>query len=122
MINTRVQHTGAGADGTGQNLQSAGSCLEEFRAVPFIECHGRGTCNHYATNHGFWLAVIEQVRVQLNHPPVSETPRRLYTFQSQQFRKPMSETLKAGGLQARVSRCRACVKDGPVNVNGNRRS
>ncbi|PIO54708.1 c-terminal tandem repeated domain in type 4 procollagen, partial [Teladorsagia circumcincta] len=52
-------HTAAGAEGTGQSLQSPGSCLEQFRAVPFIECHGRGTCNHYATNHGFWLAIVD---------------------------------------------------------------
>lgn len=56
-----LQHTGAGAEGTGQNLQSSGSCMEEFRAVPFIECHGRGTCNYYATNHAFFLSIIEKV-------------------------------------------------------------
>lgn len=55
------QHTAAGAEATGQNLQSPGSCLEEFRSVPFIECHGRGTCNYYATNHGFWLAIVDKV-------------------------------------------------------------
>ncbi|PAV59272.1 hypothetical protein WR25_20471 [Diploscapter pachys] len=79
-----VMHTAAGGEGTGQNLQSPGSCMEHFRAVPFIECHGRGTCNYYATNHGFWMAVVEQ---------------------DKQFRKPMSQTLKAGGLKDRVSRC-----------------
>lgn len=56
------QHTAAGAEGTGQSLNSPGSCLEEFRAVPFIECHGKGTCNYYATNHGFWLAIVDKVR------------------------------------------------------------
>ncbi|MFH4984839.1 hypothetical protein AB6A40_011548 [Gnathostoma spinigerum] len=59
--NKLIQHTAAGAEGTGQNLQSPGSCMEEFRAVPFIECHGRGTCNYYATNHGFWLAIVDKV-------------------------------------------------------------
>lgn len=86
-----VMHTGAGSEGVGQSLQSPGSCLEDFRAVPFIECHGRGTCNYYATNHGFWMAVIDP---------------------SQQFKKPMSETLKAGGLKPRVSRCQVCKKQG----------
>jgi len=85
-----IMHTAAGAEGTGQDLQSPGSCLEQFRAVPFIECHGRGTCNYYATNHGFWLAIVER---------------------HNQFRKPMSQTLKAGGLKDRVSRCQVCLKN-----------
>lgn len=59
---TLFQHTAAGAEGTGQSLQSPGSCLEEFFAVPFIECHGKGTCNYYATNHGFWLSIVEKVK------------------------------------------------------------
>lgn len=87
-----VMHTGAGAEGTGQSLQSSGSCIEEFRAVPFIECHGRGTCNYYATNHAFFLSVIDK---------------------NNQFRKPMSATLKAGGLKDRVGRCQVCKKNGP---------
>ena len=85
-----VMHTAAGGEGTGQSLQSPGSCLEEFRAVPFIECHGRGTCNYYATNHGFWLAIVGK---------------------DNQFSKPMSQTLKAGGLKDRVSRCQVCQKN-----------
>jgi collagen type IV alpha len=85
-----AMHTGAGADGTGQNFESPGSCLEEFIPVPFIECHSKGTCNYYATNHGFWLAIIDK---------------------NQQFRKPMPQTLKAGGLRDRVSRCQVCVKN-----------
>ena len=60
-----VMHTAAGAEGTGQSLQSPGSCLEEFRAVPFIECHGRGTCNYYATNHGFWLSIVDKVSLTM---------------------------------------------------------
>lgn len=53
------QHTSAGAEGSGQALASPGSCLEEFRSAPFIECHGRGTCNYYANSYSFWLATIE---------------------------------------------------------------
>jgi integrin beta 8 len=87
-----VMHTAAGAEGTGQDLQSPGSCLEEFRAIPFIECHGRGTCNYYATNHAFWLAIIDNDKM---------------------FRKPFSETLKAGGLRDKIARCRVCRKQGP---------
>ena len=44
------QGNGAGAQGSGQGLNSPGSCLEDFRSSPFIECHGRGTCNYYATS------------------------------------------------------------------------
>ncbi|MGH0168040.1 UNVERIFIED_CONTAM: hypothetical protein FKN15_071097 [Acipenser sinensis] len=40
-------------------LASPGSCLEEFRSSPFIECHGRGTCNYYANSYSFWLATVE---------------------------------------------------------------
>ncbi|KAI5104395.1 collagen alpha-5(IV) chain isoform X2, partial [Silurus meridionalis] len=84
-----MMHTSAGAEGSGQALASPGSCLEEFRSSPFIECHGRGTCNYYGNSYSFWLATIEQ---------------------SEMFRKPQSETLKAGNLQTRVSRCIVCMK------------
>lgn len=53
------QHTSAGAEGSGQALASPGSCLEEFRSAPFIECHGRGTCNYYGNSYSFWLATVE---------------------------------------------------------------
>lgn len=85
-----AMHTGAGADGTGQPLHSPGSCLEDFRASPFIECHGRGTCNYYATTLSFWLSTIDQ---------------------SQQFQKPQPATLKAGNLRSKISRCRVCMRD-----------
>lgn len=84
------QHTGAGADGTGQALHSPGSCLESFRASPFIECHGRGTCNYYATTLSFWLSTIDR---------------------QQQWQKPIPETLKAGNLRQKISRCQVCVRD-----------
>ena len=35
----------------------------------------------------------------------------LPAFQQNQFRKPMPQTLKAGGLKDRVSRCQVCVKN-----------
>ena len=141
--------------------------MEHFRAVPFIECHGRGTCNYYATNHGFWMAVVEQVcagmkditdenriiykkknwwndgkfmvlgideRISLRERERVSSPRYFYRWESRkiieeslspkinnvrlgneylqdkQFRKPMSQTLKAGGLKDRVSRCQVCLK------------
>lgn len=84
-----MMHTSAGAEGSGQALASPGSCLEEFRSAPFIECHGRGTCNYYGNSYSFWLATVDK---------------------NEMFRKPQSETLKAGNLQTRVSRCIVCMK------------
>lgn len=91
-----VMHTGAGAEGSGQDLQSPGSCLEDFRAAPFVECHGRGTCNKYSNGYSFWLATIM--------PP-------------DQFSVPESETLMRGNLRQRVSRCQVCMRD-DSNVSG----
>ncbi|TNN61089.1 Collagen alpha-1(IV) chain [Liparis tanakae] len=54
-----VMQTGAGADGSSQPLVSPGSCLESFRQVPFIECHGRGTCNYYPDSYSYWLASLD---------------------------------------------------------------
>lgn len=85
-----AMHTGAGADGTGQPLHSPGSCLESFRTSPFIECHGRGTCNYYATTLSFWLSTIDR---------------------TQQFGKPLPATLKAGSLRQKISRCQVCMRD-----------
>ncbi|PWA31381.1 hypothetical protein CCH79_00002660 [Gambusia affinis] len=79
-----VMHTSAGAEGSGQALASPGSCLEEFRSAPFIECHGRGTCNYYANSYSFWLATIET---------------------EDMFTKPVPTTLKAGSLRTHISRC-----------------
>ena len=52
------QQTGVGAEGSGQPLVSPGSCLEQFRQVPFIECHGHGTCNYYPDSYSYWLATL----------------------------------------------------------------
>lgn len=85
------QHTGAGAGGGGQSLSSPGSCLEDFRATPFIECNGaRGTCHYFANKYSFWLTTVEF---------------------NQQFGDPRPETLKAGNLRTRVSRCQVCSRN-----------
>ena len=85
------QHTGAGAEGGGQSLSSPGSCLEHFRATPFIECNGaRGSCHYFANKFSFWLTTIER---------------------NEQFKTPMPETLKAGNLRNRISRCNVCMKE-----------
>ena len=87
------QHTDAGAEGGGQSLVSPGSCLEDFRPTPFIECHGHGRCNYFTTALSYWLATIDD---------------RL------QFTQPQPQTLKAGSLRSRVSRCAVCRRSRPV--------
>jgi hypothetical protein len=77
-----LMHTGAGSEGAGQALHSPGSCLEEFRARPFIECNGMGRCNNFATVLSYWLATIED---------------------NEMFSKPIQQTLKRD-LTSRVSR------------------
>uniref|UniRef100_A0A8D2L693 Collagen IV NC1 domain-containing protein n=1 Tax=Varanus komodoensis TaxID=61221 RepID=A0A8D2L693_VARKO len=58
-----VMYTGAGSEASGQMLASPGSCLEKFYAIPFIECHGRGTCNYYSNSYSFWLASLNPRRM-----------------------------------------------------------
>jgi len=82
-------NTDAGAEGSGQPLSSPGSCLEDFRPNPFIECQGHGKCNYYTTAYSFWLATIEH---------------------NDQFRSPDSQTLKSGDLISKVSRCQVCIR------------
>lgn len=87
-----AMHTAAGAEGGGQALSSPGSCLKDFRATPFIECNGaRGTCHYFANKFSFWLATISD--------------RDMFT-------RPVSQTLKAGNLRSRVSRCQVCQRQG----------
>ena len=91
------QHTDSGAEGGGQSLMSPGSCIEEFRATPFIECHGHGRCNYFTTALSYWMATIEQ---------------------KEQFAKPRQQTLKGGDLQTRISRCNVCMRSA-ILVSGN---
>lgn len=91
LILSPFQHTGAGSQGGGQSLSSPGSCLEDFRATPFIECNGaKGHCHYYANEFSFWMATIED---------------------RQQFQRPEKQTLKAGNLRSRISRCQVCIKN-----------
>lgn len=71
-----------------QALISPGSCMEEFRAQPVIECHGRGTCNIFDGITSFWLTVIED---------------------HEQFQRPRQQTLKADQT-SKISRCSVCRK------------
>jgi integrin beta 8 len=86
-----IMHTAAGAEGGGQALESPGSCLEDFRSSPFIECNGaKGSCHYFANEFSFWLTTVDS---------------------NAQFSNPVSETLKAGNLRTRVSRCQVCQKE-----------
>uniref|UniRef100_A0A7N8YBZ2 Collagen IV NC1 domain-containing protein n=1 Tax=Mastacembelus armatus TaxID=205130 RepID=A0A7N8YBZ2_9TELE len=76
------QQTGVGAEGSSQPLVSPGSCLESFRQVPFIECHGRGTCNYYPDSYSYWLASLD--------------PNNM-------FSKPVPQTVKGPSLQSVIS-------------------
>ena len=73
---------------------SPGSCIEEFRTVPFIECHGQGRCNYHATTLSYWLATIDEANM---------------------FKTPQQQTLKAGTQKQRVSRCAVCMRSIPRN-------
>ena len=87
------QMTGSGGTGTGESLTSSGSCLEDFRANPFIECNGaRGSCNYFSDKFSFWLTTISKQSM---------------------FQTIPSETLhgnKGQNLKSRISRCRVCTK------------
>lgn len=88
-----AMHTGAGAQGGGHNLASPGSCLEDFRSTPFIECNGaRGTCNYFANSLSFWLTNIEE---------------------NAQFQRPISSTM-THNHRSRVSRCNVCMRFTPL--------
>lgn len=81
-------HTSDAYGNSHQSLVSPGSCLEEFRAQPAIECHSRGTCNFFGGMTSFWMTVIED---------------------SEQFKRPKPATLKADQT-SKVSRCSVCRK------------
>jgi integrin beta 8 len=71
-------------------LSSPGSCLEDFRPNPFVECQGHGRCNSYSTAYSFWLATIDP---------------------HQMFNVPEQATLKAGDLKSKISRCQVCRRN-----------
>ncbi|KAK0147057.1 Collagen alpha-2(IV) chain [Merluccius polli] len=85
-------HTGVGDDGGGQSLTSTGSCLEDFRTHPFVECQGaRGTCFYFGHLHSFWLTTVSP---------------------EEQFAAPKTGTIKAAEQQRQsASRCHVCTRD-----------
>ena len=76
-----------GSMGGGQPLGSPGSCLQYFRAHPYIECNGRGQCHFYSNKYSYWL-----VNIVNNQTPVQST------------------TLKAQDqILNSVSKCTVCI-------------
>ena len=91
----------AGKTGAGQSLASTGSCLEEFRPKPFIECEGaRGTCHFFSDKFSFWLVTIDKSREFDAQTPVTLNKN------------------KGDDLTSRVSRCRVCIRR-PTKKGGN---
>jgi integrin beta 8 len=83
-----VMNRAEGAEGSGQDLLSPGSCLEEFMSVPYIECKAAGHCNKYSTLLSFWLTNIHD---------------------GDQFNAIRLETFKAGNIRPQISRCKVCT-------------
>ncbi len=93
--------TGSGSTSAGESLTSSGSCLEDFRPNPFIECLGaRGMCHFFSDKFSFWLTTVDQ---------------------QTQFQTQQSQTLhqnKGDDLKSKISRCRVCTKQANINELG----
>jgi len=81
-----VMHA-VGGMGGGQALDSPGSCLEDFRYHPYIECNGRGECHFFEDKFSFWLVNIDNRHRELG------------------------ATIKADQLPHHVGRCAVCEVD-----------
>ncbi|CAL8348443.1 unnamed protein product [Arctogadus glacialis] len=89
-----LMHTGAGDEGGGQSLTSSGSCLQDFRAQPYVECQGpRGTCHYFTNIYSFWLT---STAPRASSPPAQTEPMVLL--------QPWQQRATAG-------RCSVCMKD-----------
>ncbi|KAF6770970.1 hypothetical protein AHF37_10466 [Paragonimus kellicotti] len=85
-------HT-SGKHGGGQQLSSPGSCMEQFRYSPVIECNNNvGMCHYWADAKVYYLRALDHSR--------------------DQFEKPQGFTMKAaeGPVLNNVSKCRVCMK------------
>ncbi|KAI8503157.1 PREDICTED: collagen alpha-2(IV) chain-like [Branchiostoma belcheri] len=86
-----LMHTASG-EGGGQSLSLSGSCLDYFRAAPFIECVG-DVCDVSSNQLSFWLISI----------PGGERD---------QFFRTQRVVGSVNVLKQRISRCRVCVYNG----------
>jgi integrin beta 8 len=76
--------------GGGQPLESPGSCLEDFRHHPYIECTSTGQCAYYSEKMTYWLAGLDQM------PTNTVDPNRISVV------KKREEAIST------VGRCRVC--------------
>ena len=84
-----IMNRAEGAEGSGQDLLSPGSCLEEFMPGPYIECKAAGHCNKYVTLLSFWMTNINE---------------------NKQFEPVVLDTYKAGNIKRQISRCKVCTQ------------
>lgn len=84
-----LQMVGPSSSGGIQPLESPGSCLQHFRALPFIECNNHdGNCFHWQDGRSYWLTSIPQ---------------------RDQFIKPVGMAFKSEtAVLQHVSRCSVC--------------
>lgn len=88
--------TGGGGSSNGGDLARAGSCLREFRAMPFNECVGSGSggeCDYYTSgDYSFWLSTISNdegavtgatMRTRVSRCTVCEAPLTVLAVHSQ---------------------------------------
>ncbi|KAG7264600.1 hypothetical protein CRUP_023391 [Coryphaenoides rupestris] len=72
--------------------------------MPFMFCNINNVCNFASRNdYSYWLSTPEPMPMSMD--PI--TGEGIKPFIS---RKPQPETLKAGNLRTRVSRCVVCMK------------
>lgn len=69
-------------------FSSPGSCLEDFRTTPFIECNGaRGSCHFFANKFSFWLTTIGNVILEQHSISISTHVSVLNHFHRNNFCK-----------------------------------
>ncbi|CAL4150629.1 unnamed protein product, partial [Meganyctiphanes norvegica] len=83
-----LMNTDAGGEGVGQSLSSPGSCLENFRSHPYIECQAHGRCDGFPTGLSFWLAIVDQMN----------------------WSRPRSGKFKAVEITSKIGRCNVCSR------------
>lgn len=91
-----MQYTSAQGLGGGQSLDSAGSCLPQYRTRPFVECAAASAqCYYHENKLAFWLAALS--------PAAATASPTDAAWQ-------INGTAPAGGGDPeRVGRCRVCL-------------
>ena len=94
-----VQYTSAQGLGGGQALDSAGSCLPQYRVRPFVECAAASAqCYYHENKLAFWLAALSASASTAGSTADSNAAWEI------------NGTAAAGAGDAeRVGRCRVCL-------------